>query len=160
MEGIILAFSLNDYKSELKVGDLVCLDEEYEEYSTLINIDNRFLCRPDEEDNKAKYIFISDLGYKINFERSEISKAHLAFFDAKSYFNNNKKIKIGDISSEDLRNIKFKAIIDNNLEISDIDNLTSDYLIGLTFTGTVQKKQTKTLKNVTDEYEYFKLLTI
>lgn len=158
MEGIILGVSLRDYTSELKIGDLVCVDEEYDEFSVIVDIDPRIMKNVGESDNESKYILLSKINNnKINYSREEISKASLAFFNSELYYNHNKKIKVGDISKEDIRNIKFKAILDYNLEIADINKITIDYLIGLTFNGYIDKKINQSELNFVEHCEYFKI---
>lgn len=162
MEGIILGISHNDYISELKVGDLVCIDEYIQDFYTITEINDRFLMPDDDKEklNEYKYIVKSKLnGLKMNFARNELSKSSLAVFDADKYFNENKKIRLGHILPEDLRNMKFKAILEYNLETETVDTLTEDYLIGLTFHGNIIKRLGKSEKHLVDEYNYFKVAT-
>ncbi len=139
MEGIILGITLNDYRSQLQVSDLVCVDDIYYK---LEKIDARYLVADGEPDNENKYIVSSKVnGEPMNFSRSEISKANIGVFDASKWFNENKRIMLGKVSNEDMRNIRAKHLIDFDLSLDLIDSVHNQDLIDLTFNGEVFEKE-------------------
>jgi len=140
MQGIILGYSLHDYKSILKENELVCIDNEF---YCLEKIDPLFMKNKGEEINPFMYLVRSKVNNEImNFERSEISKANIAIFDSNAYFNSNKKIKLGDISPEDIKNIKYKYIFEWDLDSStNINDIHINDLIELTFEGEIIEKE-------------------
>lgn len=157
MEGIILGYNLYDYKSELNVGDLVCIDDEY---YNLEKIDPRFLKKEGEPDNENMYIVFSKTnGEPMNFSRHEISKSNIGIFNADVWFKDNKKIMIGNISPTDLRNIKAKASIEWDIPYDKIDSIPTSDIIELTFHGEIIEKEITSLypDELPTKVKYFKL---
>lgn len=161
MNGIILGVSLKDFRTELKKGDLVCYDEEFDDFYTIIEINDKFLVKEKGTTNDAKYIVVNKVNGKlINFERNEISKSTLAIFDADRYFEDGVKIKIGNISNEDILNMKYKVLIEEDRPRSDLERIMKDDLIGLTFVGDIVKKPYRTNNHLISDFEnYFKIKT-
>jgi len=155
MKGIILGVDLCDYKSELKVRDLVVIDNIF---YTIELIDKRYKKNKDEQDNENCY-FVKSLinGSLMNFNREEISKATISIFDSNLYFNTGTRIKLGNISNIDLRNIKYKAILDWDLPNSDVDKMNDLELIDLEFEGYIIEKEVKDHFGVSSVIKYFKL---
>jgi hypothetical protein len=156
MKGIVLAIDLYDYKSELKVKDLVKIDDIY--YS-IIKIDKRYNKSEGEEDNEYCYFVKSKQNDELmNFKRNEISKCNIGIFDSLEYFKSGKKIQLGQISLEDLNNIKSKALLEWDLPYSDINNVLFDDILELEFNGyIIQKEFTTHYDDTITLVKYFKL---
>lgn len=136
MHGVILGINLCDYQSELEVGDLVVLNDGYEDYILLEKIDPRYGKQPDEPDTPLKYFVRSKSSGKLMFyDRTELSKAHICFFDYDSHFNHNKKILLGAISETDLNHIKGKFAMESEIPFSEFGKIKVDSFIGLDFEG-------------------------
>lgn len=159
MKGIILGITLHDHKSQLKVNDLVCIDGSF---FNLNKIDNRFMKKEGESDNEYMYFVTEPVsGEPMNFKRDELSKANIGIFDSVQYFATGKKIMIGNIMSEDLRNMKARVAIEWDIPSEKIDSLTHADILELEFEGDVITKE------VTQQYpddltpptivKYFKL---
>lgn len=134
---IILGYTLHDYKSQLKKGDLVYVD------NCFYNIE-----KLDDTLNKDyKYYVKSKInGELMNFERSELSKANIAYFDYDLYTQHNIKKMIASIPLNDSEYIKdiiyIKAKFANEWEMgrSEFDQIQSCDFIDLDFTGQLINK--------------------
>lgn len=141
MHGVILGINLHDYKSELKIGDLVTFDDGHDDFYILEKIYNRYGDEPNAEESPLKYYVRSHSSdVLINFERFEISKAHIAFFDYDKYYNENKKILLGYINNEDINHIKGKLAVDYEIAFSEFDTIKMDDILGLDFEGIIINK--------------------
>lgn len=160
MKGVILAMPINNKKDTLHKGDIVYINDWDNKVYIIKDVDPRFLKKPTEDDNPAMYILESENGEDMNFEREELTKATLGFFDADSYYTHNKYVKIGDIHPKDLRNIKFKALLEKDLHSSQINEITILDIIGLNFDGEIKKIDIKVNERVLDYHNYFQLTTV
>jgi hypothetical protein len=143
--GIILGISLHDTKSELKEGDLVCIKDSvsYDNtFYTLRKIDPRFLKKEGTEDNPAMYI-INDRknNEPMNFERNELCKANYGVFDYDAYFKDSSKIKLGEVTPENMRNLKAKHLLEQDMLLSEIDNILFEDLIEMEIVGNVVERE-------------------
>jgi len=141
---VLLGYSLRDYKSDLKEGDLVTIDNGYDDQLFILDkIDPRYGKRKDEPDTAFKYLIKGqyNIDQHINYERTEISKAHLAFFDYQKYYKEGKRILLGGISAEDLTYIKAKHANDLELPFSEFHKISLTDLIGLDFYGSTVNKE-------------------
>lgn len=155
MKGIILGVNLFDYKSEIKNNDLVCIDDEF---YNIVKIDPRWNKSEGEPDNKNCYFVKSKINDNLmNYERSEISKASIAIFDSVAWFSDGKKIRLGNITKDDLRNMKFKACLEWDIATNDVDNVLDADLIELEFNGDVIEKEIYNYENPSTLIKYFKL---
>lgn len=155
MRGIILGVDLCDHKCQLNVNDLVNIDGDF---YNIVKIDHRWNCKEGDKDNKNCYFVKSKVNDELmNFERSEISKATIAIFDSKSWFENGKKIRLGNISQDDLRNMKFKACLEWDIAANDVDSVLDADLIDLEFNGEVVEKEIYNYENPPTLIKYFKL---
>ena len=137
--GIILGINLHDYKSILNVGDLVVVDDGMEDFCILEKIDPRYGKLEDDANTPFKYFVKSRTNNNlINYERSEISKANLAFFDYYEYFNNGKLVLLGAISAIDINYIKGKYAVDLDIPWSAFNTIKKDDFLGLDFYGIVE----------------------
>jgi len=149
MKGVILGVNLHDYKTELKTGELVCIDNEFYK---LEKIDPTF--------GDVKYFVNSKINNEpMNFERSEISKATIQIFDSLIYYGEGKQVRIGYLSPSDIRNMRAKTVIEMDLPSSEIDNIHDVDLIGHEFDGNVLIKQEQDYEFITHPVAYFKVLT-
>lgn len=154
MNGIVLAVNTNDYTSELKIGDLVTLDD-YDDFYEIVDINDTIYDRK----TQYKYYIRSKINNNLmNFKRSELSKAYLAVFDLNSYYNYGKKIKIGNITQSDIRNMKFKYILEHDLNSNKINDVTLADLIGLEFFGEINNITINNMYQRPETVQYFKLL--
>lgn len=142
-EAVILAYSLHDYKSELKINDLVMIDDEF---YNIVKIDPRYGVKLDEPDNEHKYFVQSKINDNLmNFERKEISKATLGYFHAKPYFENNVKKLICQVPitnpdyKTDINYIKAKFACDWDMGKSEFDHIQTSQLHELTIEGTIKE---------------------
>lgn len=158
---VLLGYSLFDYKSDLKEGDLVMIDNGYDDRLFTINkIDPRFGKRKDEPDTVFKYLIkgVYNVDQYINFERGEISKAHLAFFDYHKYYKEGKRVFLGGISSEDLNYIKAKHANELEIPFSEFDTIKLTDLIDLDFYGSTYNKEYYNKNNTeVTVVQYFKI---
>ena len=139
MKGVILGFTLHDYKSPLNVNDLVCIDGNF---YNLDKIDPRFMKEEGQADNPNMYFITEPVsGEYMNFQRNEISKANIGIFDYNEYYNNNRKVMLGNLSSEDLRNMKAKAAIEWEVPTDKIDTLNHADILEQCFEGEVITKE-------------------
>jgi hypothetical protein len=140
---VLLGYSLHDYKSELKQGDLVSINDGFEQIYLLDKIDPRYGKRKDEPDTDFRYLVKGqyNMTQHVAYERSEISKAHLAFFDFHKYYKEGKKIFLGGISAEDLMYIKAKYANDMELGFSEFNQIQMNDLVGLDFHGSTYNKE-------------------
>lgn len=160
MHGIILGYTLHDFRSELKEGDLVAIDNGYEdEIFVLEKIDPRFGKFDDEPDTPYQYLVRSRNESLVEYERCEISKAHVAFFDYHKWFKEGVRILLGAISFEDITHIKGKYANDHELGFSEFKNITMTDLIGLDFIGECTTKDITydTSPDVKHVIKYFKI---
>lgn len=156
MKGIILGVDLKDYKSLLKESDLIFVDDEF---YNLEKIDQRWNCKEGDPDNVNCYFVKSKInGELMNFERNEISKANISIFDSNRWFNDNIKIRLGSISQEDVRNMKFKSVIEWDIPTEKVDTLTDFDLLNLEFEGEVIEKEIYNYENPPTLVKYFKLV--
>lgn len=155
MRGIILGVNLHDYRNELQEGELVFIDNIYYK---LEKIDKRWNKLDHEEDNHICYFVRSKINDELmNFERKEISKASISIFDSERYFLDGKRIKLGNISNENLRNIKAKALLDWDMPLSQLDNVHDVDLLELEFDGYVTEMDVEDQEGVLSIVKYFKL---
>jgi hypothetical protein len=135
MKGVILGIPLHDYKSELNANDLVYIKDN-DMYFNLEKIDARYGKREGEPDNEYKYFVKEPVsGELMNFKRDELSKANIAVFNYQEYYENNRKIMIGNIFPEDLRNIKAKHALEWDLPFENIDKIKNSDILELAFEG-------------------------
>lgn len=154
--GIILGIDLCDYKSELKQNDLVCIDGEF---FNLEKIDPRWNKEPGEPDTLNKYFVRSKVnGELMNFERNEISKSNIAIFDSKIWFDEGKKIRLGNVTPSDLRAMRAKVMYEWDLPINTIDTINDEQLLEHIFNGTIVEKEITNYENPSTKIQYFKLL--
>lgn len=161
MRGIILGLNLYDFTSELKVGDIVTIDGT-DDFYTLLKIDPRYGKNKGEEDNPYKYFVKSKFCDELmNFERSEISKANIAFFDYYEWFNNGKKKLLGIVSALDHNHIKGKVALNYDYGFSQFNLISIDDFIGLDFYGSIKEKElylsTSPDSNVINVIKYFNI---
>lgn len=155
MKGIILGVDLCDHKSQLKIKDLVSIDGEF---YNIVKIDPRWNRNEGEKDNENCYFVKSKINSELmNFERSEISKANIAIFDSKMWFEEGKKIRLGNIAQTDMRNMKFKACIEWDIPTEQVDFITDELLLELEFNGEVIDKEIYNYENPPTLVKYFKL---
>lgn len=155
MRGIILGVDLCDHKCQLNVKDLVNIDGDF---YNIVKIDPRWNCNDGDKDNKNCYFVKSKVNDELmNFERSEISKASIAIFDSAVWFSTGKKIRLGNISQDDLRNMKFKACLEWDIAANDVDSVLDADLIDLEFNGEVVEKEIYNYENPPTLVKYFKL---
>ncbi len=138
--GIILPISLCDRKSELKVNELVEIDGLY---YNLEKINPRYLIKDENEpDNEYMYIVKDKVtGGEMNFKRDEMNKSFYGVFDLEKYNNQKIKVKLGELFPSDLRNIKAKYILENDLSLDIIDDVKIADILFLEITGEVVSKQ-------------------
>lgn len=143
MRGIILAYSLHDYTSPLKAGDLVYIHEEFEEYYELIKVDPRHGRYEHESDTQYPYIVKTKYNHSIYdcFSREEISKANVAFFDHEKWYRHGKMVMLGAISAADLTYIKAKYANEWEMAWSEFDKIHAHDLVGLDFDGDVVEQE-------------------
>ena len=163
MHGVILGINLYDFKSELHKGDLVTVDDGFDDYTILRKIDPRFGKQPDEPDTPFQYFVRSkSSNILMNYARNEISKAHIGFFDFDAYYNTGKKVLLGAISESDINHIKGKFAVEYDIPFSEFHKIKMDDIIGLDFHGKVQTRSYdyKTNENseaVKTAVKYFKI---
>lgn len=154
--GIILGIDLCDYKSELKQKDLVCIDGDF---FNLEKIDPRWNREQGESDNPNKYFVRSKVnGELMNFERSEISKSNIAIFDSKIWFEEGKKVRLGNVTPSDLRAMRAKVMYEWDLPIDSIDSINDEQLLEHQFSGNIIEKEITNYENPSTKVQYFKLL--
>lgn len=141
VESVILCYNTYDYKSDLKINDLVCIEDEY---YNILKINPRYGKKDNESDNEYKYFVESKInGELMNFKRSEISKANLGYFYADAYFNNNIKKIICTVPinnpeyKKDINYIKAKFACDWDMGKSEFESIQTCHLNELTINGTV-----------------------
>lgn len=140
-EAVILCYNLHDYKSELKLNDLVVHDDEF---YNIVKIDDKYNVN-ENETNEYKYFVESKVnGELMNFKRSELSKAALGYFDSIEYFENNKKKFICHVPLEnpafkdDINYIKAKFANEWDMGASEFKNIQTCHLHELTINGTIK----------------------
>lgn len=137
--GVILGINLHDYKSTLNEGDLIVVDDGMEDFCILEKIDPRFGKLLNDEDNPYMYFVKSKINNRlINYERNEISKANIAFFDYHEYYNNGKMVLLGAISAVDINYIKGKYAVELDIPWSAFHLIKKTDVLGLDFYGTVE----------------------
>jgi len=144
MRGVILGINLYDYKSELIEGDLVIINDGFEDCTILEKIDRRYGKQPDEPDTPFAY-FVTPKPSKpnkrlVNYARDEISKATIAFFDYDAYYNHNKKILLGSVDMTQINHIKGKHAVEYDIPFSEFDKINLEDIIELDFEGTIKTK--------------------
>jgi hypothetical protein len=163
MHGVILGINLYDYKTELSKGDLVTIDDGFEDYTILRKIDKRHGKRLDEPDTPFMYFVRSkSSNVLMNYARNELSKASIGFFDYEAYYNHNKKILLGAIWNDDMNHIKGKFAVEYDVPFSDFHKIKLDDIIGLDFEGTITTKKldyqvNENSKVIKTELKYFKI---
>ena len=159
MHGVILGTNLCDYTNELSQGDLVVVDDGFNDFVILEKVDPRYGKQPDDHDTAYKYFVRSkSSGVLMNYARCEISKASIAFYDYTAYYTMNKKVLLGAISLEDINHIKGKYAVDLEIPFSEFNKIKMDDIIGLDFHGTIEtKKISYKGKKKPDEVKYFKI---
>lgn len=156
---ILLGYSLHDFKTDLKEGDLISFTDGYDDrIYTLDKIDPRYGKRRDDPDTDFKYLVKGqyNIDQLVCYERSEISKAHIAFFDYYKYYKENKKILLGGISNEDLTYIKAKYANELEIPFSEFNTIKISDLIELDFYGSTINQELTTSKGIS-VFQYFKL---
>lgn len=140
MEVVILCYNLHDYKSKIELKDLVYIGGEY---YNVVKIDPNYGME-DKQINPAMYFVESKInGELMNFERSEISKSMLGYFDANEYFKNDKKKFICTVPisnpafKKDISYIKAKFACGWDMGTSDFDSIQTCHLNELTVNGLV-----------------------
>lgn len=147
MKGVILGVNLHDYKTELKAGALVWIDNEFYK---LEKIDPSF--------GDVKYFVNSKINNEpMNFERNEVSKATIQIFDSRIYYGEGKQVRIGYLSPSDIRNMRAKTVFEWDLPSSEIDNIHDVDLIGHEFDGETLIKLEQDYEGITHPVAYFKV---
>lgn len=156
MHGVILGINLHDYKTDLKLGDLVVLDDGCEDYYVIEKIDPRYGKLEGDDDTPFKYFIKSRFNNELmNFSREEMSKGNIAFFDYNNYYKNNKKILLGAISLEDLNHIKGKYAMEFDIAYSEFNKIQYDDLISQEFYGDIKIKDIDINNNSKTVIKYF-----
>jgi len=157
---VLLGYSLYDFKSDLKEGDLVTFNDGYDErIYTLEKIDPRYGKRLNDPDTDFKYLVRGqylNTNQLVSYERSEISKAHIAFFDYYKYYKEGKKIILGAISNEDLMYIKAKYANELELPFSEFHIIKLSDLTELDFYGFTINQEIKSHGKIS-VIQYFKI---
>lgn len=139
MKGVILGITMHDYKTDLKVNDLISVDGHF---FNLEKIDPRFMRNEGEPNNENMYFIIEPVsGQLMNYKRDEISKASIGIFDYDKYYNENKKLMIGNLNPDDLRNIKAKHALEWDVPTDKIDSITFADILELSFEGEIVTKE-------------------
>jgi hypothetical protein len=130
-------------------------------YYTVIKIDPRYGKKNGEPDNEYKYFVRSKInGELMNFAEHEIKLVYLSVYDYDKYFNENKRVFLGNISPNDLKELKYKIILENNL--TSIEDVYPDDMIELKYEGEIIDKAIINdfdLDNTsTSTIKYFKLV--
>lgn len=141
-EAVILCINSYDYKSELKLNDLVVHDDEF---YNIVKIDDKYKVN-ENETNEYKYFVESKVnGELMNFKRSELSKATLGYFDSTEYFENNRKLLICTVPlqnpafKDDINYIKAKFANDWEMGASEFKDIQTSHLHELTINGTIKQ---------------------
>jgi len=144
-EAVILCYNLHDKKGEVKLNDLVCIDDDF---YNIVKIDPRYKVNKGEPDNKFKYFVKSKINDELmNFSREEISKAGLAYFYAEPYFENNVKKFIcavplnNESAKRDINYIKAKFACEWDMGASELKDIPTQHLHELTINGFVKEHQ-------------------
>jgi len=158
-KGVILA-ETDQYPlvSELNVGDLVYTDYEYFD---IIKIDPKFNRNEFQPDNPFKYFVESIRGEEMNFAREELIKCKLVIYDYTMYYDYNQKIFLGNIDYDDINELKYKFIYENDLDISTFKDVRLSDLLNMTYIGKTIYKNNKRFNslntNINDQTKIFKL---
>jgi len=156
MHGVILGINLYDYKSKLCRGDLVTIDDGFDDYTILRKVDKRYGKQPDEPDTPFEYFVRSkSSNVLMNYARNELSKANIGFFDYDAYYNTGKKILLGCIWNDDMNHIKGKFAVQYDVPFSEFYKIKMDDIIELDFDG---KIKTKTIEyQLNENYKVLKM---
>jgi len=161
MKGVILGILLHDYKSQLKVNDLVCIDDQF---FNLDKIDPRLMREEGQADNPNMFCITEPIsGELMNYRRDELSKASSGIFDYDKYYNNNQKVMLGNINIDDLRNMKAKVALEWEVPTDKIDTVKIVDILEQCFDGEVITKEFKSPYSDDNtpptKVKYFKLTT-
>lgn len=158
MHGVILGINLCNYTTDLKAGDLVVIDDGCNDFIMLEKIDPRYGKQPDDSDTPYKYFVRSKPGGKLmNYARTEISLANLAFFDYEAYYTNGKLILLGAISNDDLNHIKGKFAMESEIPFSKFNKIKIDNFINLDFEGEIISEKVTINNNKKEIIKFFKI---
>jgi hypothetical protein len=145
MKVIILPINLYDYKSELKVKDLVCIDDVY---YNIEKIDTKYNVKPGEPDNIYKYFIRSKINNELmNFARNELSKCNIAYFDYNTYVQSGIKKYVAQVPFNDpnfisdINHIKGKFAYEWDMGKSEFDFIHTQDFINLDFEGDYIEKE-------------------
>lgn len=145
MKVIILPINLYQDKNDIKENDLVCIDDVY---YNIEKIDPRYNVEVGQPDNPFKYFVRSKInGNLMNFERKEITKANIAYFDYDKYNKYGIKHYIAQVPYKDpdfisdINHIKGKFAYEWDMGRSEFDSIHLDDFIGLEFEGEYIQKE-------------------